>query len=119
MLKTLRTPETERVYQEFKEQNPDHCPYCSQDLLIQDSFNVDGEIINDWILIQNRFPYDRFYVVNDMLAPKEHISKLNQSQKVDLEILLEYLSQYYHQIIWNVPARQSISHFHVHLVNFE
>ena len=119
MLKTLRTPKTEKIYEEFKKENPDHCPFCSKDLLIQDSFVVEKGFIDGWILLKNRFPYDRMYVKNDMLAPAEHVKKLNEKKEKEFKLLLDHLQDHYHQVLWNVPYRQSIPHFHIHLVRFE
>lgn len=105
---TLRTSKMERKYQRLR--NKDYCPFCAQEMLVAD--------YGDWIIIGNKFPYNKVFSVSHMLAPKEHISDLNQEQKEMLENILRGLNGY-DMYAWNVPKKQTIPrHFHIHLLKF-
>jgi len=66
-MNTPRHTKTEEAYQEFKKE------YTADPSVLQ-SFNFDNEKIlrefEHWILIENRFPYDRMARTNDMLVSK-------------------------------------------------
>lgn len=112
---TLRTPETQSAYERFKKYHPDHCPFCLQEDVVE--MNVLGK---DWMIIRNKFPYDRYFKINDMLAPIEHCTKLTRKQEREYLEIIKKLEERgdYHQDIYNFAHRQSLRHWHRHLVTF-
>ena len=113
---TLRTEETEKIYQQFLqvEENRKHCPFCNLDLLVTNNLKYPG-----WAIIENRFPYDKVFQTHHMLCTLEHTSELTKQRKKEFEDLLLYLEPNYDMYIYNTREKQTIPrHFHIHLVNF-
>lgn len=115
---TLRKEQSEIKYaEELKKKKKDVCIFCERELLKNEwSF---------WILIANRYPYDKVCVEHDMLCPKRHIEDIEDLTfaefqefaqiKKDLEASVKYDA-----IMLNMPHRRSIlPHLHFHLLKFK
>ena len=114
-----RHTETQIAYAEFKKQHEDNTE------LLQ-SFNFDNETIlrkfTHWIIIKNRFPYDKMAKINDMLVCKRPIPSHyvgTQKEQQEYHTILQLLAKegYYDALIENFPKVQSVKKFaHTHLV---
>lgn len=91
------------------------CIFCHRDLLVKD--------FDNFILVKNRFPYDRVYKNHWMLAPKRHIQEmyeLNMEETAEMWKILESDELEYNQIIINKRGDRSIlNHFHIHIVSIK
>jgi diadenosine tetraphosphate (Ap4A) HIT family hydrolase len=111
-MKTLRTELSEKIYQEYRDTKIDgYCPFCERDLFIREW--------KHWILIENRFPYDRVAEVSDLLALKKHKGEMNDWERKELKKILEEIQGEYHAILMNFTHRQSLpKHLHFHLLKY-
>lgn len=118
-MQSFRSEATENKYREFLKHNSDYCPYCHKDLLVQEAFYLNGEFIDGWMILENRFPYDdpvRGFKVSYMLALTEHTSELSPKQMREYFLFRNYLKGYDWMVL-NMPNEQTIpGHFHVHLL---
>ena len=111
---TLRTPQTEKKYQE-KKQDP-----ATRTRV----FNPEAEEVlrefNYWFLIPNKFPYDLIAEKHHMLIPKRVFGELGEANEAELAELAEIkreLGPEYHYIIETTSARRSIgAHLHLHFI---
>lgn len=117
---TLRTPDLEKVYSEFrKNTDPNYCPFCNRDLMRHE--------FKYWIVVDNRFPYNKAFVTHHLLAAKRHVRTWEELTREEFEELksIEYQVMNkefgdYDVIIINVPARQSVPrHLHFHLAAYK
>lgn len=111
---TLRTQSCQKEYMRYLEEVYDQsCIFCAKDLLIQE-FDL-------WILIQNRFPYDKVFIDHMMLAPKRHVEELYElttDEQLELDKLFDVIS--HNMVILNRRTDRSIPrHFHFHLVSIK
>lgn len=111
---TLRTPENQKRYMEFlKNKYQGNCIFCAKDLLVKE-FDL-------WILLKNRFPYDRVYKNHYLLAPKRHVEELYQltpEEHTELDKIFDEIP--HNQVILNRRSDRSIPrHFHFHLVTIK
>lgn len=111
---TLRTSKTQKEYMSFLQANYDgKCIFCARDLLVKE--------YKYWILVKNRFPYDRVYEKHCMLATKRHVEELYElthDEHMELDTLFDEIE--HNQVILNRRANRSIPrHFHVHLVTIK
>lgn len=107
---TLRKKSTEAEYQHLLDKGLKHCIYCEQELLVAE--------FQYWVLLKNRFPYDRIAKDHWMLAPKRHIpteKQLTREENKELERLLEILN-YDCVLINKKPKRTLPDHYHLHLL---
>ncbi len=77
---------------------------------------------DNWLLIANEFPYSAAFSVHHMLIPKHKKSskELTQKEKMELEDVLDELSERYDCFLVNFKSKQSITdHFHVHLLTYK
>lgn len=110
-MKTLRKPESEAIYTEYKKQNKEGCPFCIE--------ASDGRL---WRIQPAKFPYDAVYAKHDLLVPARHISKREDLTETEEKQLQEILAFYdstdqYDSIIYNFKHKQTVpQHLHFHLL---
>ncbi len=112
-----RTEQTENAYSAFKQSGAQI-----------DVFNFDNEIIvrefSHWIIIKNRFPYDRMARTNDMLVSRKPLlSHYNGTDEVKAEYhsIINLLAEegFYDALIENFPKVKSVQTYaHTHLVQW-
>lgn len=112
---TMRTPETQKAYMHYLQHEYDgHCIYCEKEMLVKE--------YEHWIIIENRFMYDRVWNVNRQLATKRHIQSERDLTKEELEekcdILEKWEADRYTQCVFNAPPNKSLpEHLHYHLLH--
>ncbi len=119
--KTLRTFKTEGIYMRQMQdriknpQNYNTCIFCAKELLIKE--------FKYWMILKNRFPYDRIYEKSHMLAVKRHAASeadLTVNEIMELRMIKKDHLKNYHVLLENVGARISIKdHFHLHILKFK
>jgi hypothetical protein len=112
----LRTEETAKQYRDFiANRATPECPLCTSPEVLHDYDN--------WILVRNKFPYDRYFEKSDMLITKRHITdaQLNDMELAELQRLKhDVLYINYDSIIEHFPEQKSIpEHVHYHLVQYK
>ena len=118
---TMRSDTTENAYRKFLEiqsntpVNEKTCIFCNQELLVKK--------YTHWVILKNRYPYDRLFEVSHMLAPIRHaatesdltVAEISELRNIKLGKILKY-----HMIVENIGKRSSIkNHFHLHLLRFK
>ncbi len=117
---TLRSTSTEREYENFRKHTTDRCPFCEKDFLVREDFTFPGHFIAGWMILENRFPYDRVFKTSHMLAPVDHIGTLSNRQERELKTILYFLEDEYDAYFFNTTGRQTLpKHWHIHLLNFK
>jgi hypothetical protein len=110
---SLRTPEGDRKYVEYRAQAgaADPCALCAAPAI--SSFT-------HWKIVENRFPYDRIAAVHHMILPLRHVDEtgLAAAELEELSLLKRgELNTGYQFIIEATHRQKSIpGHFHLHLV---
>ena len=113
----LRTEETVKKYQEeiSRRDAKSGCPLCKFETKIKE--------FDNWILMKNKFPYDRYFTKSDMLVTKRHISdgQLNDMEKAELDRLKkEVLFIDYDSLVEHCPRTKSVpEHVHYHLIEYK
>lgn len=78
---------------------------------------------NNWVLINNEFPYNAVFDTHHMLVPKRCSvpkEKLLKEERNELEDILDELSEVYDCYMVNYPKKQSIkTHYHIHLLIYK
>jgi diadenosine tetraphosphate (Ap4A) HIT family hydrolase len=120
VLFTLRKPESEAIYGEFKKRmDKNYCPFCNRDLMRRE--------FKYWIIVENRFPYDKVFKRHDILACKRHIKEWTEMTKdewaelksIEYQIMNGEVGDY-NLVIINVPKDRSIPrHLHFHLATYK
>jgi diadenosine tetraphosphate (Ap4A) HIT family hydrolase len=114
-MSSLRTPKNEKIYQEFLKSNKNRCPFCLKDLLVKE--------FKFWILVENKFPYNKIAVTHHLLAPKIHIAEfeeLKNWQREELKEIIKKIEKNYSYISLNVKKKRTIKdHFHLHLIKIK
>ena len=76
-----------------------------------------------WILMKNKFPYDRYFTKSDMLVTKRHVPDDNLSEAEEAELMHlkhQVLCSDYDSIIEHMSLNKSIpEHTHLHLVEYK
>lgn len=109
---TLRSPETQQRYDEWKVVNNGNggCVLCDREPI---------KAFTYWKMVHNDFPYDRITQKHDILVTLRHVvgCELNSEEKSELEKLKEtYLGENYESVLESLQSVMTIpSHFHVHL----
>ena len=106
---TLRTKKTEDIYQKFLAKRKISCIFCARDLFIRE--------FKYWILLQNKFPYDKIASEHYLLATKRHIQEpeeMNKEERTELYQLQKDLD--YNMFILNKQSDRSQQHLHFHLI---
>ena len=116
---TLRKPESEKRYQDWKKKNDkNYCPFCNLDLLRKE--------FKHFIILENRFEYDGLEPkIHHLLATKRHISSKEEMTQEELQELdsiewqIENDQFDYDSIQKNVKRKMSIpTHWHKHLIKY-
>jgi hypothetical protein len=118
---TPRHTKTEEAYQDFKKglsDNPE---------LLQ-CFNFSDETIlhefEHWVIIENRFPYDRMARTNDMLVSKRPLQSRydgTQEEQKEFDTIMKLLAKedFYDAYMENFPKIKSVKKYpHVHLIRW-
>ena len=108
---TLRTEKMQKEYMRYLDAHYDgKCIFCARDMLVKE--------YEYWVLVKNRFPYDRVYKNHLMLATKRHVEELyelTEEEHAELDKLFDEIP--HNQAILNRRADRSVPrHFHLHLV---
>jgi hypothetical protein len=111
----LRTDKTMQEYIDFmKNEIKDSKDFSNEEKVIKE--------FDNWIIIENRFPYDAVSSVSHMLITKRKVpfdwSLLNKEELNELSILRDsYINKNY-DVLWeNLPNGQTIKgRFHLHLL---
>lgn len=80
------------------------------------------EVWEHWRLIDNSYPYDIAFKTHHLLIPKRVTPKhsLNVAEKLELEDILDSLSERYDCYLENFASKQSIkNHYHLHLLTYK
>jgi len=78
-----------------------------------------------WVILSNKFPYDKIAKNHDLLVIKNHIASLDKLSKEESEELFKIKTTHlpkmnYCLILENLPKRQSVKgHYHFHLVELK
>ena len=75
-----------------------------------------------FVLMKNKFPYDRYFTKSDMLVSKRHATEqeLTTEERTELISIKKSLGDAYDSIIEHLPKQKSIpDHYHVHIVAFK
>lgn len=112
----LRKEETAKRYDEFvANRKSDDCLLCNSDEVFKE--------YDSWVVMHNKFPYDRYFAKSDMLVTKRHITdgQLNDMELAELQRLKhDALYIDYDSIIEHFPEQKSIpEHVHYHLVQYK
>lgn len=111
----LRTDKTAAAYEAaIAEGKPEGgCRLCSDKEAVLQEFE-------HWFLMDNRFPYDRYFSKSHMLVSKRHVKEadLNEAEKAEFQDLRNgYLSEHYDSILDHLPKQKSLpNHCHMHLI---
>lgn len=111
---TLRKTESEKIYEEYKKNKYDGvCIFCKREGLIAE--------FQKWVLIENKFPYDRIAERHELLALKRHVANANELSKKELEELLwlESFLEYDMMILNKKRCRTLPNHLHFHLLKLK
>lgn len=111
---TLRKPESEKKYCEYKNTASfAECPLCREGLSPIKKFKY-------WILISNRFPYDLIASKHDMLMLKDHKIDITIREYAELLEIKDQLGFQYDAMIENMLSGMSIpAHYHCHLIKYK
>lgn len=109
----LRTEATAERYVAEQMNNPHRaCPLCLYE-------GVEREFTY-WVLMKNKFPYDRYFSKSDMLVLRRHASEqeVTDAERAELfTIRTEILTSEYDSVMDHLPRQKSIpGHYHVHLI---
>jgi len=118
-----RTAATQKLYDEARK---DGTTILRKDSNGNCYFDWEKEVAiqewNNWVLLSNRFPYDKIFLQHDILLPKKRVAFIRQMSK---DVLDEYFlvkkeideEQNYNSIVENFSTSRSVKqHFHAHLV---
>ena len=111
----LRTEETTKRYIEFLESNTKkNCIFCDRELFVKE--------FEHWVILENRFPYDKIAQTHHMLAPKRHIAfeaDLTLEERDEMIHIKQNELASYGFVLESVPRCSSIpDHFHTHLLKY-
>jgi hypothetical protein len=118
---TPRHTKTEEAYQDFKKE-------LNGDATRLEAFDFDDETIlrefEHWIIIENRFPYDRMARTNDMLVSKRPLqSRYNgtREEQEEFDTIMKLLAKedFYDAYMENFPKIKSVKKYpHLHLIRW-
>jgi LPS O-antigen subunit length determinant protein (WzzB/FepE family) len=116
-----RTDASQKAYNNFKEQ------FAHKPELLR-TFNLNDETVirefTHWLIIENRFPYDRMTRTNHMLVAKRfyaHLHEGTDEEQKEYNNILRQLAEegFYDALIENFPKVKSVKeNAHVHLVQW-
>lgn len=120
-MKTLRTPETEAKYAQYKKDLGDRLSNFNFDLTGEE--NVIVKEFKHWTLIKNNFPYDIIASKHDLLVSKRIFSdfdEMNDSERGELSAVKKELSGSYDFLLENLPSKMTVKkHFHIHFLKMK
>lgn len=106
---SMRTEAGERVYQQAK----------LDETLVPLYKETALERWDDWILVENRFPYDLVFTTHHLLVPTRDFADrdgMMKSEQQSLSEILNYLQHQYDIVFENTPRQRSVkSLYHIHL----
>jgi hypothetical protein len=112
-MSSLRTEETEKKFQELKQQGgmDNGCGLCNQQAL---------KMFKYWKITENQHPYDRIAKVHHILIPLRHTTEyeLNEDEIKELrKIKDDIVDKEYEYIIEATLKKKAIpGHYHLHLI---
>lgn len=78
---------------------------------------------DDWILIENRFPYDLVFKTHHMLVPTRNFAdrtQMKRGERIALDAILSKLGHDYDIIFENTYKQRSIKQlYHIHLATWK
>lgn len=112
----LRSAKTKNKYKKYLMNNKKiNCIYCDRELFVCE--------FKYWIILENRFPYDKIAETCHMLAPKRHVAReddLNEDEKEELLKIKKEKVAFYDIIMQStVSATSRPDHFHLHLLRYK
>ncbi|MFO0887111.1 MAG: hypothetical protein H6793_02020 [Candidatus Nomurabacteria bacterium] len=111
---SLRTHKDEAKYLQAKQRGVARRPLYEETPI---------QIWNNWMLIENQFPYNAVFDTHHMLVPRRGgviKADLSKTERQELEDILDELSDIYDCYMVNYPKKQSIkSHYHIHLLTYK
>lgn len=117
----LRTEETAKRYEDAIASHATSgekvCNLCAdKDAVIQE--------FEHWVLMQNSYPYDRYFSKSNMLVTKRHTNEtgLNEAEKAELLQLKNSteLSEQYDSMLEHFQKQRSMpNHYHIHIIEFK
>ena len=118
--KTLRLPKTQSSYVKYLENEYDgSCIFCAKKELLP--ITDIERAAKDWIVVKNKFPYDKIFKNHIMIAPSRHVGdvwELTDDERKQLDMLLD--KKKYTMCILNKRESRSIpQHLHYHLVTIK
>jgi len=118
---TPRHTKTEEAYQDFKNE-------LNGDRALLESFNFDNETVlrnfTHWVIIENRFPYDRMARTNDMLVSKRPLQSRydgTEEEQEEFDTIMKLLAKedFYDAHMENFPKIKSVKRYpHIHLIRW-
>lgn len=114
----LRSKETADAYDKELETRTSggECKMCEDKEAIFEEFKY-------WVMMENRFPYDRYFSKSHMLVTKRHTDELNLSTEEEAEfqeLRYGYLAENYDSMFDHLPKQKSIpGHCHMHVVQIK
>ena len=119
----LRTDATQHAYDQARADGETSLTFDAQGLAI---FDLEQERFlreyTHWVVIENRYPYDKVFAVHHMLVPKRpfpFVREATDEERAEYYQIKKELDQdsEYQSIIENFSNSRSVrKHFHAHLV---
>lgn len=110
----FRVPETDRKYQTYKATNP-------PEAMLADWKDRIVEEFTHWVIIENKFPWDRITEVHHLLVPKRRFARaddMNAEEEKEWKEIRRKVSKTYDMFIENLTG--TLNHiYHPHLINFK
>lgn len=114
----LRSEETAKAYEDAQSLGKPEggCRLCADSAAILQEFE-------HWLLMDNRFPYDRYFSKSHMLVTKRHVKEMNLNDDEEAEyeqLRYGFLAENYDSMIDHLPKQKSIpGHCHMHVVEIK
>jgi hypothetical protein len=114
----LRSEETASRYEveiEERKHSAHICPLCEFEDVIRE--------FEHWVIMKNKFPYDRYFSKSDMLVSRRHAAEDAITDKERDEyhyIRTHMLGDEYDTVMNHLPKQKSLpNHYHVHLIQIK
>jgi diadenosine tetraphosphate (Ap4A) HIT family hydrolase len=110
----LRSNEVNEMYRAYKAAMPADAPhfYDWKDRVVQE--------FDNWVLINNAFPFDKIADKHHLLIPRRvfaHLYEANTEELRELDEIKAKLAPDYDFVMENFPRNRSVAtHFHLHFV---
>ncbi|PIR38614.1 MAG: hypothetical protein COV34_00875 [Candidatus Zambryskibacteria bacterium CG10_big_fil_rev_8_21_14_0_10_42_12] len=110
----FRSPEQDKVYQTYKATNPMEAMLANWEDRIVEEFT-------HWVIIKNKFPWDKFAKTHHLLVPKRRFAKaddMNVEEEKELKEIRKKIRTTYDMFIENLTG--TLNHiYHPHLIIFK